>query len=146
MESVLPRRYRMKANNLLDLSTTKLPILWITDFIHHMRCQTSIEDAIHLWDQLYTMHIETPTDSDQNFLLFLQDVVMEWVIEHHYIPSLVDFYFYNFLLLHFKCIIFATFDENDQRILLNYLDRKSSIDLCPTLKRMNTEMREVCKL
>lgn len=146
MDSVLPLRHRTKANNLLDMETTKLPVLWIIDFIHHMRKQTSIDDAIHLWDKLYGMNIETPTESDQKFLLFIQDIVMEWITEHYYIPSLTDFYFYNFLLLYFKCTIFATFNQKDQQILLEYLDKKANMDICSTLKRMNTEMSEICKL
>lgn len=145
MENVLPVRHRSKANNLLHMATTKLPVLWIIDFVHHMRSQTPIESVIYLWEDLYRMQMETPTDSDRQFLVFLQDIVMEWVVEHHTNNALVDFYFYNYLLLHFKCIPYSTWTEEDKNILMRYLEEHSSSNTVPILERMNLEIRQVCQ-
>lgn len=145
MENVLPVRHRSKANNLLHMATTKLPVLWIIDFVHHMRSQTPIESVIYLWEDLYRMQMETPTDSDRQFLIFLQDVVMEWVVEHHTNNTLVDFYFYNYLLLHFKCIPYSTWTEKDKNILMRYLEEHSVSNKVPILERMNLEIRQVCQ-
>ena len=145
MEAVLPLRHREKASNLLHMATTKLPVLWITDFVHYMRTQTPMEEALHLWDDLYAMKMEVPTESDQSFLVFLQDIVMEWVVEQYDNKSIVDFYFYNYLLLHFKCIPFNTWKDEDREILLRYLEEHSITNHCPILKRMNLEMRQVCQ-
>lgn len=144
MEAVLPLRHREKASNLLHMATTKLPVLWITDFVHHMRTQTPMEEALHLWDDLYAMKMETPTEDDQSFIVFLQDIVMEWVVDNHgYNNPLVDFYFYNYLLLHFKCVPFTTWKDEDREILTNYLEEKSNSHIDPILKRMNMEMHQV---
>ena len=145
MENVLPVRHRSKANNLLHMATTKLPVLWIIDFVHHMRSQTPIESVIYLWEDLYRMQMETPTESDRQFLIFLQDVVMEWVVEHHTNNTLVDFYFYNYLLLHFKCIPYSTWTEEDKNILMRYLEEHSVSNMIPILERMNLEIRQVCQ-
>ena len=145
MENVLPVRHRSKANNLLHMATTKLPVLWIIDFVHHMRSQTPIESVIYLWEDLYRMQMETPTDSDRQFLVFLQDVVMEWVVEHHTNNTLVDFYFYNYLLLHFKCIPYSTWTEEDKNILMRYLEEHSVSNTIPILERMNLEIRQICQ-
>jgi len=145
MENVLPVRHRSKANNLLHMATTKLPVLWIIDFVHHMRSQTPIESVIYLWEDLYRMQMETPTESDRQFLIFLQDVVMEWVVEHHTNNTLVDFYFYNYLLLHFKCIPYSTWTEEDKNILMRYLEEHSVSNMIPILERMNLEIRQICQ-
>lgn len=145
MDTVFPLRHRTKANNLLHMATTKLPVLWIIDFVHHMRSQTSIEEVIYLWEDLYAMKMETPTDSDRQFLVFLQDIVMEWVVEHHTNNTLVDFYFYNYLLLHFKCIPYSTWTEEDKNILMRYLKEHSNSNTVPILERMNLEIRQVCQ-
>jgi hypothetical protein len=145
MENVLPVRHRSKANNLLHMATTKLPVLWIIDFVHHMRSQTPIESVIYLWEDLYRMQMETSTESDRQFLIFLQDVVMEWVVEHHTNNTLVDFYFYNYLLLHFKCIPYSTWTEEDKNILMRYLEEHSVSNMIPILERMNLEIRQVCQ-
>lgn len=145
MESVFPLRHRAKASNLLHMATTKLPVLWITDYVHHMRSQIPIEEAVYLWDDLYKMKIETLTDTDRQFLAFLKDIVMDWVVEHHYMDTLVDFYFYNYLLLHFKCIPFSIWMEDEKIFLMNYLDEQSNQNTNPILKRMNLEMQQLCK-
>ena len=145
MDTVFPLRHRSKANNLLHMATTKLPVLWIIDFVHHMRSQTPIESVIYLWEDLYRMQMETPTDSDRQFLVFLQDVVMEWVVEHHTNNTLVDFYFYNYLLLHFKCIPYSTWTEEDKNILMRYLEEHSVSNMIPILERMNLEIRQICQ-
>ena len=145
MDTVFPLRHRSKANNLLHMATTKLPVLWIIDFVHHMRSQTPIESVIYLWEDLYRMQMETPTESDRQFLIFLQDVVMEWVVEHHTNNTLVDFYFYNYLLLHFKCIPYSTWTEEDKNILMRYLEEHSVSNMIPILERMNLEIRQVCQ-
>ena len=145
MDTVFPLRHRSKANNLLHMATTKLPVLWIIDFVHHMRSQTPIESVIYLWEDLYRMQMETPTESDRQFLIFLQDVVMEWVVEHHTNNTLVDFYFYNYLLLHFKCIPYSTWTEEDKNILMRYLEEHSVSNMIPILERMNLEIRQICQ-
>lgn len=142
MENVLPLRHRTKGKNLLHMATTKLPVLWITDFIHHMRSQTSIDNAFYLWEQLYLMDINSLTQSDHEFLLFLKDIVMEWVIEHHDMNPLVDFYFCYYLLLHLKCIPFTTWKNEDREILMNYLEKLS---LSNILEKIKNELRQLCQ-
>lgn len=146
MENVLPLRHRTKANNLLHMATTKLPVLWIIDFVHHMRSQTPIEEAMHLWEDLYKMSIEILTEADRQFLIFLQDIVMEWIVEHHFLNELVDFYFYHYLLLHFKCIPYSTWTEEDKQILMNYLEKQAvsiTTTTAPILHRMNMEIYKI---
>lgn len=143
MESVLPFRYRMKARYLIDITTTKLPILWITVFLHHMYSQTSIENVTYLWKELFTIKIDKPTDLDCKFIVFLQDVVMEWIIEHSYLNTLVEFYFYNYLLLHFKCIPYSTWTNEDKVIIFRYLkEHVNVINKVPILEQMNIEIRQ----
>ena len=145
MEVVLPLRHRTKASNLLDMTTTKLPVLWIKDFIYHMRSQKSIEEATYLWEELYKMQIDILTDLDRQFLVVLQDIVMEWIIDHHYINTLVDFYFYNYILLHLKCIPYSTWTEEDQTNIIRYLEENVITHKIPILEQMNLQIRQLCQ-